>query len=219
MFTFLPSHKYKSTVLHLIRCQDKVTDYFLLISSVIMMIGNKDALQLSAHVRILRFFRFSFLLKMKESMEIIAKFELWITSTTSTVPTSNPTSFLSRPLSPVKILALIYLSVKAQLSGKILYFFLKYSQSMFSVSWMNMSIIIIFLFKSEYYNRLLYIRSGYNQYYSYNIPGRNSKHQNCYLAIKCVFTSSSFILEPTMQSHDLFEMFEHSKLLPCNHTF
>ena len=68
---------------------------------------------------------------MKESMEIIAKFELWITSTTSTVPTRNPTSFLSRPLSPVKILALIYLSVKAQLSGKILYFFLKYSQSMF----------------------------------------------------------------------------------------
>ena len=132
MFTFLPSHKYKSTVLHLIRCQDKVTDYFLLISSVIMMIGNKDALHLSAHVRILRFFRFSFLLKMKESMEIIAKFELWITSTTSTVPTSNPTSFLSRPLSPVKILALIYLSVKAQLSGKILY--LKYSQSMFSFS-------------------------------------------------------------------------------------
>ena len=131
MFTFLPSHKYKSTVLHLIRCQDKVTDYFLLISSVIMMIGNKDALQLSAHVRILRFFRFSFLLKMKESMEIIAKFELWITSTTSTVPTRNPTSFLSRPLSPVKILALIYLSVKAQLSGKIFYFFLKYSQSMF----------------------------------------------------------------------------------------
>ena len=60
MFTFLPSHKYKSTVLHLIRCQDKVTDYFLLISSVIMMIGNKDALQLSAHVRILRFFVFLF---------------------------------------------------------------------------------------------------------------------------------------------------------------
>ena len=134
MFTFLPSHKYKSTVLHLIRCQDNVTDYFLLISSVIMMIGNKDALQLSAHVRILRFFRFSFLLKIKESMEIITKFKLWITSTTSTVPKSNPTSFSSRPLSPVKFLFLIYLSVKAQLSGKILYLFLKYSQIMFSFS-------------------------------------------------------------------------------------
>ena len=94
-------------------------------------------------------FRFSFLLKIKESMEVITKFKLWITSTTSTVPKSNPTSFSSRPLSPVKILFLIYLSVKAQLSGKILYFFLKYSQSMFSVSWIflvSMSIIIIFLF-------------------------------------------------------------------------
>ena len=66
------------------------------------MIGDKDALQLSAHVRILRFFVIPFFLKIKESMGIIAKFKLWITSTTSTVPKAIQQVFSSRPLSQVK---------------------------------------------------------------------------------------------------------------------
>ena len=87
-----------------------------------MMIGDKDALQLSAHVRILRFFVIPFFLKIKESMEIITEFKIWITSTTSTVTKGNPTSFSSRPLSPVKSCFDIPLC-KGPVFCKLLYFY------------------------------------------------------------------------------------------------
>ena len=110
IFNFLPSHRYKSTVLlnilmvvttHLTR-----QTYELFPTNFIR--DNDDWRQrciavvcLCANFTLFRYFSY-FFLKIKESMEVITKFKIWITSTTSTVTKGNPTSFRLGPLVRLK---------------------------------------------------------------------------------------------------------------------